>query len=175
MKWLIIGDTHGMTHELAELKRRYRDEVEAMFHCGDSELRADRPEIAGFMTVEGNCDFPGAYPPERVERSGPLKFLIVHGHLLGVRRSRAGLLKRAAEEQADIVCFGHTHLAGSFQENGTVVINPGSLRLPRNYAEGTYVLLELDARGGFLHVNYYNLAGKPVDHFSKTYIWKKSK
>lgn len=171
MKWLIVSDTHGMTREIAALKARYQGEVEAFIHCGDSELKPENPEIQGFLTVEGNCDFPGRFPNEIVKQSGPLRFLVAHGHLLGVRQSPARLCYRGLEVKADIICFGHTHFAGSFKEEGMIGINPGSLRLPRNYKEGTYVILELSPDQKQISVHFYNFKGEPVDQFSKVYSW----
>lgn len=49
------------------------------------------------------------------------------------------------KSEADIMLFGHTHLAGIHRRNGTVLINPGHL----NSCEGrgcplTYAVLEID-------------------------------
>ncbi|UTW68917.1 metallophosphoesterase family protein [Anaerobacillus sp. HL2] len=38
MKVLIISDSHGLKEELFELLNRYEKEVDAIVHCGDSEL-----------------------------------------------------------------------------------------------------------------------------------------
>lgn len=172
MKGLIVSDSHGFTNELLELKERYKGQLDFMIHCGDSELQSDRQEMEGFLSVEGNCDYPGTYPNERIEKFGDLKFLVVHGHLLGVRQSPARLCYRGLEEKADVVCFGHTHYAGTFEEEGMIVINPGSLRLPRNYQEGTYVIFEHNEKQHKAHVTYYNFAGVPVEAFSKSYNLK---
>jgi putative phosphoesterase len=169
MKGLIVSDTHGFTHELLELKQRYAGQLDFMIHCGDSELQTDRPEMEGFLAVEGNCDYIGAYPNECTKRFGDLNFFVAHGHLLGVRQSPARLCYRGLEEKANVVCYGHTHFAGCFQEEGMIVINPGSLRLPRNYQEGTYVIFEYDEEQKKAHVAYYNQAGQFVNAFSKTF------
>ncbi|MCL1630554.1 metallophosphoesterase [Sporolactobacillus sp. CPB3-1] len=169
MKALIVSDTHGLSHELTELKERYADHVDAMIHCGDSELYPDRMEMDGFFPVEGNCDAPGAYPNERIVRIGALNILIAHGHLFGVRQSPTRLCDCGLERNADIICFGHTHVAGAFQQEHMIVINPGSLRLPRNYHEGTYVILDYNQQKKSACVNYYNAAGEPVDIFSKSF------
>ncbi|TGA99439.1 metallophosphoesterase [Sporolactobacillus shoreae] len=171
MKWLIVSDTHGLKNEVAELKKRYEGQVEALIHCGDSELRADSPEIQNYLTVEGNCDLPGNFPNEIVRQSGPLKLLVAHGHLLGVRTSPANLIYRGLEEKADVICYGHTHFAGSFKEQGMIGINPGSLRLPRNYPEGTYVILDLSPDRKRIRVNYFNFKGEPVKKFTTEYSW----
>ncbi|RYL93843.1 metallophosphoesterase [Sporolactobacillus sp. THM7-4] len=169
MKWLIVSDTHGLTREVAELKRRYKGEVEAFIHCGDSELKPGAAEMDDYLTVEGNCDLPGAYPNEIAQSIGPLKFFITHGHLLDVRQSPAKLIYRGLEEKARIVCYGHTHIAGTFKEDGIIFINPGSLHLPRNYREGTYVVLDSDPNIKEIRVNYFNFSGIPVNQFSKKF------
>lgn len=172
MKWLIVSDTHGWTQEVAELKKRYEGQVEAFIHCGDSELAPGSREMEGYIAVEGNCDRPGTFPEEVVRTIGPLKFMVAHGHLLGVRNSPAKLYYRGLEEKADVVCFGHTHFAGTFKEGGMIFINPGSLRLPKNYEEGTYAILELSPDQKAIGVTYYTIADEPVAGFSKVYPWK---
>jgi putative phosphoesterase len=171
MKWLIVSDTHGLKTEVFALRHRYDGEVEAMIHCGDSELTSEAPELQGFLTVEGNCDRPGAFPDEVVQEIGPLKFLIAHGHLLGVRHSPYRLMNRGLEQHVQVVCYGHTHMAGAFEESGMIFINPGSLRLPRNAREGTYALLELPDDRKRIAVRYYTFTGEPVDSFSRTFSW----
>ncbi|KLI02326.1 metallophosphoesterase family protein [Sporolactobacillus inulinus] len=169
MKGLIVSDTHGWTREVQAVKDQYKGTVDFMIHCGDSELKPDQKEMEGFIAVEGNCDLPGAYPNEAVKVIGGTTFLVAHGHLLGVRQSPARLCYRAQEAGAQIACFGHTHFAGTFQQQGMIVINPGSLRLPRNYREGTYVLLDLDPEKNHVQVSYFTLDGTLVDEFTKTF------
>ncbi|MFT8318549.1 MAG: metallophosphoesterase [Sporolactobacillus sp.] len=170
MKWLIVSDTHGQTEELEVLKKRYTGEVEAFIHCGDSELSADSPEIAGYLTVEGNCDRLDEYPDQLLRQIGPLKFLITHGHLFDVGISQKPLFQRGRELGAQIICHGHTHFAGAVMHDGILLINPGSLHLPRNYKEGTYVLLEKNEQT--LIVRYYNFAGHLVKKFSNEFSIK---
>ena len=40
--------------------------------------------------------------------------------------------KRVHNVEADIVCVGHTHIQFNLTVNGVVVINPGSVGLPRD-------------------------------------------
>ena len=53
-KVLIVSDSHGSLELLQELKRRHREDVDVMIHCGDSELSEQDDAIAGFITVSGN-------------------------------------------------------------------------------------------------------------------------
>src|SRR5262249_10355735 len=40
--------------------------------------------------------------------------------------------KRVQNVDVDIVCVGHTHVQFNLEVNGTVVLNPGSVGLPRD-------------------------------------------
>lgn len=170
MKVLIVSDTHGLKQELTLLKRRYEGEVDAFIHCGDSELSPNAPEMTGFIAVEGNCDSHAAYPDVLLKAVGPVKFLVTHGHLFDVKRSPMKLLYKGLEAGVDVVCFGHTHVAQTFQESGIIFINPGSLSLPRSHQEGTYVICDFEQDR--LHVAYYNFAGEQVGRFSKSFAMK---
>src|SRR5699024_5239492 len=74
-----------------------RHEIKNLIHCGDSELDMDASEMEGFLKVAGNCDFDARYPEEQVVDIGELKFLIVHGHLHGVKSGLTTLSYRAEE------------------------------------------------------------------------------
>ena len=41
MLYLIVSDSHGDRDILCKLVKNYTGKVDAMFHCGDSELKSD--------------------------------------------------------------------------------------------------------------------------------------
>ncbi|MFD0827365.1 metallophosphoesterase family protein [Neobacillus sp. M.A.Huq-85] len=141
-KILIVSDSHGMTKELEIVRDRHMKDVDLMIHCGDSQLMPDDQAISGFVTVLGNCDF-GGYPLEVIEEVNGRKIFVTHGHKYSVKSSLMNLKYKAQEENADIVCFGHSHILGAEVIGGTLFLNPGSLRLPRERFEKTYVMLDL--------------------------------
>src|SRR5689334_21165614 len=112
-KILIVSDSHGITKELEELKERHRSEVDLMIHCGDSELMADEKYMEGFAAVRGNCDFDTSYPLDRLEVVAGKKIYVTHGHKYSVKTSLMRLHYRAREVDANIVCFGHSHILGA--------------------------------------------------------------
>ncbi|MFC7393723.1 metallophosphoesterase family protein [Scopulibacillus cellulosilyticus] len=170
MKVLITSDSHGLTRELSELVERHQSDVQLFIHCGDSELPSDAEEMMPFNAVKGNCDLSSAgYPNDLIKTIGDLKFFVTHGHLYNIKMSPMNLLYKADETGADIVCFGHTHNAVSFQEGKKIFINPGSLRLPRGIDEKTYVICEINYKKKEVYVNFYNQDGEPVRSLSKTY------
>jgi uncharacterized protein len=142
-KVLILSDSHGLTTELLHIKEKHEDEVDILLHCGDSELRADNPALEGFIVVRGNCDIDEDFPEDSVQTVGNRRMMITHGHLYRVKSSLTSLSYRAQELNAQIVCFGHSHILGAEMLNGILFLNPGSIRLPRQRKEKTYCILEL--------------------------------
>ena len=144
-KVLIISDSHGLTKELEIIRERHLSEVDLMIHCGDSELMPTDKSISGYLIVMGNCDFGAEYPLETTTEVAGRKFFITHGHRYSVKSTLMNLKYKAEEVHADIVCFGHSHVLGAEVVGGTLFINPGSIRLPRERLEKTYVILDLQS------------------------------
>lgn len=143
MKVLIMSDSHGLEDELSTIAKRHESEVDLMIHCGDSELEAVHPALKPYHAVKGNCDFGGGFQDELMISAGSRKILVVHGHLHGIKQSLLTVFYRAEELGADIVCFGHSHIAGSEMLRGKLLINPGSIRLPRVRNVKSYAVLTL--------------------------------
>lgn len=157
---LIISDSHGWTKELQNVRKRHQD-IEDAIHCGDSELEKDDHSLAGYRTVKGNCDWTGDFPNEIIFEHGGLTFLVTHGHLFDIKSSLMKLEYRAQEVGADIVCFGHSHVAYAENINGRLFINPGSIRLPRQFSEGTYGVLTWDTFKD-LQLDFFNMEGENI-------------
>lgn len=141
-KVLVVSDSHGLTKELEVLRERHLDEVDLMIHCGDSQLMADNKSISGYLTVLGNCDFTG-YPLEAQTELAGRKIFVTHGHRYSVKTSLMTLKYKAEEVGADIACFGHSHVLGAEVIGSILFLNPGSIRMPRERLEKTYVILDL--------------------------------
>ncbi|WP_108669397.1 metallophosphoesterase family protein [Peribacillus acanthi] len=167
MKILIVSDSHGQTEILESLKKRHQDEVQAMVHCGDSELSSEDSALSGFKVVKGNCDFGGTFPEELTFSQSGYTFYVAHGHKHNVKMTLMNLMYRAEEVAANIVCFGHSHLAGSEMIDGKLYINPGSINLPRGRKEKTYAILEME--GTIANVHFYDEEGNVQKQLSTTY------
>jgi uncharacterized protein len=168
MRVLIVSDSHGMTKELTEIKQRHANQVDAFIHCGDSELPSDCAELQEFRSVAGNCDFDKGFPKERSEEIHGVRFFITHGHLYNVKMTLMNLYYRAQEANAQVVCFGHSHIAGAAMINNLLFINPGSLLLPRMRKEKTYALLEI--KNGQATVQFYDVNGQEVTSLAQSFI-----
>lgn len=127
----IFSDTHGSLRNLDAFKERL-GQVDAVFHLGD--IAEDAPRLArelnsGFVSVRGNCDPWSDLPTERVIPWYGHRILLLHGHTCS---GRLPLYYKAKSLNCDVVCSGHTHIASSELYDGIVLLNPGSLSLPRS-------------------------------------------
>ena len=97
------------------------------------------------------------------------KIFITHGHRYALYDGLDFLLDAAHEEDADIVVFGHSHIAGSeIKYPHTLVINPGSCRLPRNLQPPAFALLTLEKERPAEDVTFFKLAGSGIKPFIPT-------
>ncbi|MBS4216968.1 metallophosphoesterase [Bacillus sp. FJAT-49711] len=154
MKLLAVSDSHGNRAILKNLKATYTGQVDAMIHCGDSELSASDPVLEGFSVVRGNCDMDSKLPNELILRLNKAIVLVVHGHLHQIKSSLLPISYRAKEVEADFVFFGHSHLLGVEMIDETLYLNPGSILLPRGGNEKTYAIITKDESG--ITIQYFD-------------------
>ncbi|NMH69921.1 metallophosphoesterase [Bacillus sp. RO3] len=146
MKLLVVSDSHGSKDELVELRDKYQSKVDAMIHCGDSELSADDPALSSYLMVRGNCDMDARMPDDLVEKVEGNTIMVTHGHHYGIKMSLMNLRYKAEELGAGFVFFGHSHTLGAEWNNGTLFLNPGSILLPRGRRERTYAIVETEGQ-----------------------------
>ena len=169
MKILVVSDSHGDRHALLHLKEKYEHKVDAMIHCGDSELQSNDEALQNFIYVKGNCDSDAQFSNESVRELGGYRFFITHGHLYNVRMTLQNLSYKAEEVGANIVLFGHTHYVGSeFGADQVLYVNPGSISLPRGRIEKTFAILDLMEKE--VKVNIYDHEGNHLQDVSASYI-----
>jgi len=167
---LIVSDSHGLTKELGMLRERHLQDVDLMIHCGDSELMPDHPSVFGFLTVMGNCDI-GGYPLETITEAAGRRIFITHGHKYSVKTSLMSLKYKAIQMEADIVCFGHSHILGAELIGGILFLNPGSIRLPRERFEKTYLILEILEEK--IRMQVFDLSGHELRDLYREFIMPK--
>lgn len=164
-KVLIVSDSHGLTDKVIEIKTRHN--VKHMIHCGDSELSYNSSALEGFINVAGNCDYEQRFLEEETIVIGELTFFITHGHLHNVGNGLNRLAYSGAEKDAQVICFGHTHIAGAETMKDQLFINPGSIRSSRNHMEETYAIMNWETLSD-IQVTFYDLAGQVVEELSYT-------
>ncbi len=132
MKLLIVSDTHGKEDNLLKaLKKEYP--VDKIVHLGDLNGLEDYiEEITDCVCfcVRGNNDRRSLLPDESIIMVGNRRAFITHGHYYGAGFGTGDLVRHAKSLGCDIVMYGHTHIP-EITDRGIMIINPGSLTLPR--------------------------------------------
>lgn len=168
MKYLVVSDNHGDRDCLVDLADYYRGKVDCMFHCGDSELEPTDSLWDDFVVVTGNCDYDERFLKEQLVKTDEDRILMTHGHLYNVRQTLSNLVYRAQELSASIVLFGHTHELGVEMIEEVLVLNPGSISLPRGqYMIKTYAIIENLADS--YQVSYYRDNHEKLSHLTVSF------
>lgn len=152
MNILLVSDDHGMpAFESAYLQAvdNY-GRIDAVIHAGDSE-KSDESYYKKICNcpvylVKGNNDYNNC-SDEIITVLGGKKFFITHGHKHGIYSGIEKLYYTALEKEANVVVFGHTHKAKHLEAKDLLMINPGSLTLPRGGMDGSYAVLVIDDAG----------------------------
>ena len=132
MKFLVMSDNHGRWQKVQEVIDAFKDQVDYIFHCGDSEFPSDDPIWdAVSVVVSGNMDYDPQYRKVANFTTDEGKVLVVHGHRHGVNYSNQQLLDLAHEQGAVFAFHGHTHILYSEVKEGVLLLNPGSLNQSR--------------------------------------------
>lgn len=129
----VVSDTHRVTKYINLAKELIKD-ADILIHLGDNiddvEL-LERGFKGKVYAVAGNCDYSTKYPKETIIEVNGRKIFFTHGDLYGVKSSMNSIYYRARELEVDIVLFGHTHQQIIEEEKGIILMNPGSISLPR--------------------------------------------
>jgi len=149
MKILVVSDTHGDSGRLKEVLDRNND-FDMLIHLGDGEndfreIQALYP-TKGMVYVAGNCDY-GVHSDEHIAVAGGQKILCCHGHRYGVNFGIEMLASVALQKECSIALYGHTHVPKIETLGGVMVMNPGSLTLPRGGSERSYGVIEISENG----------------------------
>lgn len=151
-----------------------REAPDAVIHLGDCvedarDLMRSYPNLA-VRYVRGNNDFEPDASFRTVFSPGGVPMYLTHGHQERVSRSSRGVLpRRALEAGCTVALFGHTHRVFCAEENGVLLLNPGSISLPRG-GPASYLRLAADD-GRLLEVTMLEENGQPYRGNEKTTGW----
>ena len=147
MKILIVSDTHGSFRNLEEVMEK-ETPFDMLLHLGDAEGTEDYLDAVAECPVHivgGNNDFFSDLPEEEEFELKGYRFLMTHGHRYYVSMGEERLIEEARSKGVDIVLYGHTHRPVIHQEQGMLIMNPGSLRYPRQVGrKPSYIVMELE-------------------------------
>ena len=147
MKVLIVSDTHGRDENL-ELAVNREAPFDMLVHCGDVEGREFYIEALAecpCSIVSGNNDFFSDLPREEVIDIEENKVLVTHGHYYGVSMGHEEIVEKTKAKDCQAVIYGHTHRPVVEEEDGILVINPGSLTFPRQQGRRpSYAVMDVE-------------------------------
>ncbi|WP_054750870.1 YfcE family phosphodiesterase [Lacticaseibacillus thailandensis] len=158
MKILVASDTHGDDLILQELLTEY-PHMDGYFYCGDSELRASNPLFQQWQAVQGNMDYDPDFPLTLTAHVAGHTIFMAHGHKYAVGWRRDELVAAGQAVGADVILYGHTHVALAEVHQGILVVNPGSISQPRG---------ELASLGGMYAVVTVDDDGRRVEYGTRT-------
>ncbi|MCS7174739.1 MAG: phosphodiesterase [Pseudothermotoga sp.] len=173
---LIVSDTHGSLTSWKKLKALVGS-VDEIYHLGDVLYHGPRnPLPEGYdpsklaeelkhenlFLVRGNCDADvdllvlgiSEAPKVLLLSFGGIDSVLTHGEFF-VDEQHA--LRFLENYRAQILFYGHSHVPRFDQFGLKLVINPGSLSLPKLHTDPSFVLLEI---GDSIKISLISLDGK---------------
>ncbi|CAN5719659.1 YfcE family phosphodiesterase [soil metagenome] len=119
--------------------------ADLILHAGDlmdPKLLDTLAAYAPVKAVRGNLDPPDARLPEtlKLELDG-LPIAMIHDS--GPKKGRRNRMRRRFPE-ACVVVFGHSHIPWLEDENGLLLLNPGSPTDKRRQPDYTFALLRVE-------------------------------
>ena len=137
---LLLSDSHGYRGKLGNvlMKAESAGPFDAMVHLGDGymDMKEYEAHLPPLYITPGNCD--GDRGTVFLPEVDGQKVLITHGHAFHVKMGLHALIARARQEEACVACFGHTHRPLCREEDGVLLINPGSVM------DGHFAVLTMD-------------------------------
>ena len=146
MEYLVLSDSHGRADRIDLAIERQLRAPDAVLFLGDGlhDLRGLEYGDVRVRPVRGNCDFTASFeglgvPEHALLEVGAYRILLMHGHTHGVKGGMERACAFAAQMDADVLLYGHTHVprqqwfeAGEqfgrqVLQKPLLVCNPGSL------------------------------------------------
>ncbi len=160
MEYLVLSDSHGRADLVDRALEAQLRAPDAVLFLGDGlrDLRVLEYQDICVRCVRGNCDFytlfEGQGAPDHVLLEvGAYRILMMHGHTHGVKGGMERACAFAAQAEADVLLYGHTHLprqqwfdtgvrfSGQVLTKPLLVCNPGALQ------DGNFGTLTLGNQG----------------------------
>lgn len=153
MKILVISDTHkNLIGAGLAIRHVMKQGLDIVIHCGDHiddaiKLEGQYPQLK-FYYVPGNCDgwFFKENEKIKVVEIEDKKILITHGDRHNIKNNYKELFCELKNKNADIALCGHSHIAHfeTEKDTGLMVVNPGSISLPRDSVYPSYAILDIE-------------------------------
>ncbi|MCI9487437.1 MAG: phosphodiesterase [Lachnospiraceae bacterium] len=161
MKLMIASDIHGSAYYCKKMLERYQEEgAERLLLLGDllyhgprndlpreyapkeviSMLNGAREEL---LCVRGNCDAEVDQMVLQFPILSESMLLYLDGHLVFATHGHVHNEKNLPPLKAgDVLLHGHTHVQAMEDRGDYVYLNPGSVSIPKNGNENSYMIYE---------------------------------
>ena len=159
MKLLIISDIHGSSYYAEKIKEiEAKENPDQIILLGDLYYHGPRNEltqeynpmkVAGVLNdlkdkikaVRGNCD---AEVDEMISdfKLEPYIEMQVNGKKVFFSHGHVYNMDNIPHKDIDIMFYGHFHVGFIEEENGIIFVNPGSISLPKNNSEHSYIIFD---------------------------------
>ena len=159
MKILVFSDSHGNISRMKDALEAHLPSCKLIIHLGDGVrdieyLSSLYPEIP-VISLKGNGETISR--DTRLFDEMGVRFFCMHGHSYGVKSGIERAATEAKNNGADILLYGHTHVARdtvmNFDDGSSVrIFNPGSIG--RGYPP-SYGIIEIDRRKNILTSHAY--------------------
>ncbi len=159
MKLLIISDIHGSGYYAKRIKEIYdMEKPDKLVLLGDLYYHGPRNNLTyeyapmevaevlnslkdNIIAVRGNCDaeVDEMISEFRIQEEVEMvinnkKILFTHGHVHNI--------DSIPDKTINIMFYGHFHTGFIKEENGIIFANPGSISLPKNNTEHSYLIMD---------------------------------
>jgi len=156
VKILVFSDTHGvLDHAIWAINEN--SDADYVIHLGDfygdfehikylylnNELNLIKKDVK-FIGVIGNTDDRNEGDEEKIVEINNHKLLLTHGHKYGVKMRDDKIFYRGKELGVSAVLFGHTHVCRNVKFEDLLLLNPGSLSLPKGGRGPSYMVINID-------------------------------
>ena len=153
MRILVVSDTHNDIESLNKVIES-QNTANLIIHLGDGIKDLD--EIKNLnkekivLKVRGNCDSDLSVPSSMQYNVKKKRMFLTHGNLFNVKKDLSYITTHAIENNFDILLFGHTHKPFISEEDGLLIMNPGSLK----GENGSYGTIDINSKGVFGNIVY---------------------
>lgn len=134
MKIVVVSDSHGNVDILYKILELNSD-ADMFIHAGDSGLQQS---LYPYRMVKGNCDYYSDFPEELNIKTLFGNIYVTHGH-----KYMTITHYTVQSKNCKIFIFGHTHKHLLQKFGDTYLCNPGSVSLPRDNTNGTYLIINV--------------------------------
>ncbi|MBN2604914.1 MAG: YfcE family phosphodiesterase [Bacilli bacterium] len=142
MKLVVFSDAHG-DRKVIERIIKFNMDADYFISLGDSELPHKYLLDLDVLAIKGNYPHDAGFVYEKMMDIEGKKVLLTHGHKQDVNNGLVTLCSYAMKQNADIVLYGHTHIARVDHVQEVTLINPGSISKPRADIVPSYLILKI--------------------------------